>query len=97
MQDAISQVLLQNFNQAMLSTDPHDQPIFLGNNFDVNHGHKLAMQECMCHFIAFHAKMMGDIMYLHQAFNHNDSAEFIKAVMKEINDHTKQKHWKLIE
>ncbi len=36
-------------------------------------------------------------MYLHQALKQDDSAEFIKAVVKEVNDHTTQKHWKVIE
>ncbi len=80
-QDATSQGLLQNFNQTILSTALHDQPIFLGNDFDIWHDHELAMQECMCHPIAFHAQMMGGIMYWHQ---------FIEAMVKEVNDHTKQ-------
>jgi len=97
MQDATAQGLIQNFNQAMLSTAPRDQPILLGNDFDVRHDYELAIQERMRHPIAFHAEMMGDIMYLHQALKQDDSAEFIKAVVKEVNDHTTQKHWKVIE
>ncbi len=88
MHDATAQGLLQNSNQAMLSTCPHDQPILLDNDFDVRHSYELAIQECMWHPIAFHAEMMGDIMYLHQALKQDDSAEFIQAVVKEINDHT---------
>ncbi len=47
--------------------------------------------------IAFHAEMIGDIMYLHQALKQDDYAEFIKAAVKESHDHTEQKHWKVIE
>ncbi len=97
MQDAKAQSLLWNVNQAMLSKVPCDQPIFLGNNFEVKHEYDLVMQECMQHPIAFHAEMMGEIMYFHQALKQDDSAEFIKAVVKEVNDHAEQKHWKVIE
>ncbi len=57
------------------------------------------MQECMHHSIAFHAELMGNIMYLHQALEQDDSAEFIKdvVVVKEVNDHIEQKHWRLME
>ncbi len=36
-------------------------------------------------------------MHLHQALKQDDSAEFIKVVVKEVNDHTEQKHCKFIE
>ncbi len=75
MQDATSQGLLRNFNQAMLSTTLHDRPVFLGNDFDVKHDIEVAMQEHMCHPIAFHAEMMGNIMYFHHALKQDDSAE----------------------
>ncbi len=77
MQDAISQSLLCNVNQAMRSTTPCDQLIFIGNDFDVRHNYELVMQECMHHPIAFHDEMMGDIMCLHQALKKDDSAKVI--------------------
>ncbi len=49
----------------------------------------------MCHPIVFHAEMMEDIIYLHQALKQDDAVEFIKTVMKEVDDHTEQKHWRL--
>ncbi len=36
-------------------------------NEDHKHNEHLALQECIRHPIAFHAEMMGDIMYLNQA------------------------------
>ncbi len=92
MQDATSQGLQQNFNQAMLSTTPQDHPIFLGIDFDLWHDYELTLQERMRHPTTCHAEMMGDIMYLHQALKQEDSAEFVKAVVKEVNDHTEQNH-----
>jgi hypothetical protein len=37
--------------------------------------------------IAFHAEMMGDIMYLEQALRQSDAKEFVQAVVKEVNRH----------
>ncbi len=34
---------------------------------DLFHDQHLALQECMQNSIAFHAEMMGNIMYYHQA------------------------------
>ena len=50
----------------------------------------------MRHPIAFHAEMMGDIMYFHQALKQEDSPEFIKAIVKEINGHVEQNHWQIV-
>jgi hypothetical protein len=50
----------------------------------------------MCHPIVFLAEMMGDIMYLHQVLRQPDAREFVEAVIKEINGHIDNNHWKLI-
>jgi hypothetical protein len=50
----------------------------------------------MHHPIVFFVEMMGDIMYLHQALRQPDAREFVQAVIKEVNGHTKNNHWKLI-
>jgi hypothetical protein len=47
----------------------------------------LQLQECMRNPIAFHAEMMGDIMYLQQALKQPDAKEFVQAVIKEVNGH----------
>ena len=61
------------------------------------HDFHLGLQERMRHPIAFHAEMMGDIMYYHQAIRQPDAAEFVKAIVKEVNAHIDEKHWKLIK
>ncbi|KAL7503607.1 hypothetical protein ACHAXN_001832 [Cyclotella atomus] len=50
----------------------------------------------MRHPIAFHAEMMGDIMYFHQAMQQEDADKFVKAVVKEVNGHIEHNRWKLI-
>jgi hypothetical protein len=41
--------------------------------------------------IAFHAEMMGDIMYLQQALKQPNAKEFVQAVIKEVNGHVDSK------
>lgn len=55
------------------------------------------MQERMRHSIAFHAEMVGDTMHFHQALKQSDNSEFVKTVVKEINDHVENNHWELIK
>ncbi len=50
----------------------------------------------MCHPIAFHAKMMGNIMYFQQALNQPDAEQFMYAVVKEVNGHVENNHWVLV-
>jgi hypothetical protein len=47
----------------------------------------LQLQEQMRKPTAFHAEMMGDIMYLQQALQQPNKKEFVKAVIKEVNGH----------
>jgi hypothetical protein len=47
--------------------------------------------------IAFHAEMMGDIMYYNQALQQPDAKQFTNAVIKEVNGHFDNKHWKLVK
>ena len=68
---------------------------FLGSNCDTCYDYKLEVQECMQNPVAFHAEMMGDIMYLHQALKQHDSFKFVKAFIKEVNSHVNEKHWEL--
>jgi hypothetical protein len=62
---------------------------------DCKHDDHLALQECMRHPIAFHAEMMGDIMYLNQALQQPDAAHFVEAVVQEVNGHVDNNHWQL--
>jgi hypothetical protein len=61
------------------------------------HDFHLDLQERMRHPIAFHAEMMGNIMYYHQALQQPDAAEFIDAIVSEVNGHIKSNHWRLIK
>jgi hypothetical protein len=44
----------------------------------------------------FHAKMMGDIMYLQQALNQLDAKQLVHAIVKEVNGHFENSHWALV-
>jgi hypothetical protein len=46
------------------------------------HDHHLELQDRMRHPIAFHAEMMGDIMYYHQAMRQPDAPAFCKCCCK---------------
>ncbi len=63
-----------------------------GDLFHVAH---LELQERMQNPIAFHAEMMGDILYLQHALRQHDAKEFIQAVVKEVNGHMDCKNWSL--
>ncbi len=63
---------------------------------DLFHDSHLELQECMRNPIAFHAEMMGDIMYLQQALRQPDAKEFVNAVVKEINRHVNSKNWEWV-
>jgi hypothetical protein len=65
-------------------------------NYGRLHDSHLNHQDCMRHPIALPAEMMGDVMYLHQVLCQPDSKEFVEAVIKEVNGHVDNDHWKLI-
>ena len=56
-------------------------------NENLLHDAHLQLQEPMRNPIAFHAEMMGDILYLQQALKQPYAKEFVQAVIKEINGH----------
>ncbi len=64
---------------------------------DLFHDQHLDLQEGMRNPIVFHAEMMGDIMYYHQARQQPDAQKFANAVVKEVNGHVENKHWQLIK
>ena len=64
---------------------------------DLFHDNHLDLQKCMRDPVAFHAEMMEDIMYFHQVIKQSDAREFVKAVMKEVEVHIKDNHWKLVK
>ncbi len=66
------------------------------HDYERLHDSHLDLQDCMHHPIAFLAEMMGDIMYLHQSPCQPDARKFVEAVIKEVNGHINNDHWKLI-
>jgi hypothetical protein len=62
-----------------------------------DHDFHLDLQDHMRHPIAFHAEMMGDIMYFHQAMQQDDASEFVKAVVTEVNGHIERNRWQLVQ
>ncbi len=64
---------------------------------DLFHNYHLDLQECMQNLIAFHAEMMGDIMYYDQALQQPDAKQFANAIVKEVNGHVTNKHWTLVK
>ncbi len=59
------------------------------------HDAHLQLQEHVRNPIAFHAKMIGDIMYLQQALKQPNAKEFVQAVIKEVNGHVGSNNWML--
>ncbi len=64
---------------------------------DLFHDQHFELQERMRNPIAFHAKIMGDIMYFQQALQQPNAEHFIKAVIKEVNGHVDNDHWALVK
>jgi hypothetical protein len=62
---------------------------------DLFHDAHLDLQEHMRNPIAFHAEMMGDIMYLQQVLRQQDAKEFVQAVVKEVNRNVDSNNWTL--
>jgi hypothetical protein len=62
---------------------------------DLFHDAHLEFQERMQNPIAFHAEVMGDILYLQQALRQPDAKEFVQAVIKEVNGHVDCNNWTL--
>ena len=46
--------------------------------------------------MSFLDDMQGDTMYFHQAMYQEYSGDFVEAVVKEVNGHVDNSHWKLI-
>jgi hypothetical protein len=64
---------------------------------DLFHNYHLDLQERMQTQIAFHAEMMGDIMYYDQALQQPDAKQIANAAVKEVNEHVNNKHWTLVK
>jgi hypothetical protein len=64
---------------------------------DTEHNKHLSLQVCIKNPIAFHAEMMGDIMYLQQALRQPNALHFVDAVIQEMNGHIDNYNWILTE
>jgi hypothetical protein len=64
--------------------------------YDVMHEDEYQIQDEMTDPIAFLAKTDKDTMYFHQAMKAPDRDEFVKATVKEMNDHIVSKNWELV-
>jgi hypothetical protein len=62
---------------------------------DLFHNTHLQLHKRMRNPIAFHAEMMGDIMYLQQALKQPNAKKFFQAVIKEVNEHVDSNNWML--
>ncbi len=51
----------------------------------------------MHHPLAVHAKMMGDIIHMHQAICQPDALQLINAMIRDFNAYIEKKHWVLIK
>jgi hypothetical protein len=65
-------------------------------SYDALHKDNYALQDAMDNPITFLAQMDADTMYFDQAMQAPDHKEFIKAAIKEVNDHIDRKHWELV-
>ena len=50
----------------------------------------------MINTMAFLAEIQGDTIYFHQAMAQEDSGDFVEAVVKEVNGHVLNAHWRLV-
>ena len=64
--------------------------------YDALHQDDYKLQDEMTEPISFLAKTDEDTMYYHQAMASPDKKEFLKAMVKEYNDHAKRGHWELV-
>ena len=53
-------------------------------------------KEEMAYQLAYPDKMYKDTMYFHQDIWQPDKENNFKAIVKEVNGHCKNKHWKMI-
>jgi hypothetical protein len=65
--------------------------------YEVLHEDDYKLQDDMNDPIAFLSRTSDpDMMYFHEAIRQPDREDFIKAIIKEVNDHIKRKHWILV-
>jgi hypothetical protein len=78
------------------SLEQQRQAIAFQSYYEAMHEEDYLLQDEMMNPIAFLSQANQDTMYFDQAMKAPDSKEFIKAAIKEVNDHIERKHWELI-
>ena len=66
------------------------------SSFETQHDLDLELQDKMSNPMSFLDEIQGDTMYFHQARAQEDSGDFVEAVVKEVNGHVLNAHWKLV-
>jgi hypothetical protein len=64
--------------------------------YDALHQDDYALQDAMLDPIAFKASSDPDTMHYHEAMAAPDRAQFLEAIVKEVNAHIEHDHWELI-
>ena len=62
---------------------------------DVLHRDDYELQDRMDDAIAFKTTNDPDVMHCHEAMKESDRGEFIKEMIKEVEDHVGHRHWEL--
>ena len=65
--------------------------------YDALHQEDYRIQEEMTNPFSFAASSDPDTMYYHQAMRQPDKKEFVKAMVKEFNDHCDRGHWVVVK
>ena len=66
------------------------------STFETQHDQDMDLQYRMRIPIALISDINGDTIYFHQDIHQEHSADFVEAVVKEINGHVDNEHWKLV-
>jgi hypothetical protein len=64
--------------------------------YEAMHEDDYLLQDQLQDPIAFMTSTSPDVLYFDQAMHQPDRSEFVKAIIREVNDHIERKHWKLI-
>jgi predicted SnoaL-like aldol condensation-catalyzing enzyme len=91
---------LQQHKPSQLLRESIDQGLIAFQSvFDDYEGHEeYLIQKELSHPLAFAANKVDlDTMYMHQAMHQPNRKQFVKAMQDEINAHTKNRHWEVID
>jgi hypothetical protein len=64
--------------------------------YEAMHEDDYLLQDKLSDPVAFLTRTNRDTMYFDQAMREPDADEFVKAAVKEVNDHIENKHWELV-